>query len=192
MVQPISTDQGSVMSCCSQAFLVRMMILVSERMVCQLSILTLESPIHPKTLILFDETASQNKPDIKDMRNEGKLRVRSKDPLLSAKLWGQRLQPGGATWITRIPLKFHRKKTVFLFQTVTFPRLWQDSLPAVWVNYQSATALQPLQAAGCCHTGECSFAGPCTTSAGDLMALGKFVERLLTSGSPIFFGLWCV
>jgi len=38
-----------------------------------------------------------------------------------------------------------------------------------------------FQAAGCCHTGhtgECSFGGPCTTSAGDLMALGKFVESV--------------
>ena len=61
-----------------------------------------------------------------------------------------------------------------------FPRLWQDSWRGLFgwtINLQLLST--SFQAAGCYHTGhtgQCSFGGPSTTSAGDLMALGNFVE----------------
>lgn len=158
MIRRSSNFDGSrMMSCCCQAFLVQMMILVSEWMLSyQLSILTIKSP---NNFSLFWSWWNSFTKKRNRHRRHDKTRercIRSKNPLLSAKLWGQRLQPGGATWMRRIPFPISPKGlSFFCFKMIfgipfkvhvskTLTRNWRG---AVWLHYQSATARDLLS--GC-------------------------------------------
>lgn len=170
---------------------VQMIISVSEWMfLYQLSIRTIDSPKNFRLFLSWWNSFTKQT-DIKDMINEGKLhKIKKTHFSLRSYEGSDSNQAEHLHGWQESPSNFTERKISFLFQNdfgIPFKPFFSKTLTrqlkgAVWVNYQSAAAPDLLQAAGCCHpghTGQCSFGGPCTTSAGDLMALGKFVESHL-------------
>lgn len=126
-----------------------MMILVSEWMLSyQLSILTIKSP---KNFSLFlswwNSFTKKNRHRRHDKTRE--RCIRSKDPLLSAKLWGQRLQPGGATWMRRIPFPISPKEISFLCFKMIFGIPFKPFFPKTLTRQLKGGCLGELSICNC-------------------------------------------
>ena len=85
----------------------------------QLSILTIKSPKNFSLFLSWWNSFTQKNRHRRHDKTRERC-IRSKDPLLSAKLWGQRLQRGGATWMRRIPFPISPKEISFFWFKMIF------------------------------------------------------------------------